>query len=207
MAHFTLSEIFPGIPKWFSVHNAQQKFLVSTLPIFPSASFTGTAAISLYLFSVVAVTNDHKTSDFLKSPLLIWKPKVQQAWLGILLGIRLKSRCQLAWILSGSSGAESASRFIQVVRSIQCQSYQREVPVSLLAVDMGLFSASRGGSHSSTPGLLYLKANGWAPWAPSPSQASYLSDLSFCFIFPSSLLPRLSDSFDFKGSGDYIGPI
>lgn len=60
MAHFMLSEVFPEKPKWFSTHNTQQKLLVSIFPNFPFASFTCTAAISLYLFSIAAVTNDHK---------------------------------------------------------------------------------------------------------------------------------------------------
>ena len=34
IAHFMWSHVFPGIPKWLSVYNAQQKFFVSTFPIF-----------------------------------------------------------------------------------------------------------------------------------------------------------------------------
>ena len=138
MAHFMLSEVFPEKPKWFSTHNTQQKLLVSIFPNFPFASFTCTAAISLYLFSIAAVTNDHKPSEFFR-PHMAESPKPSR--LGWVLCWEQGWNQSVIWseILSGRSGSESASRFIQIVGSIHFQSYQREVPVSLMTVDMGLF--------------------------------------------------------------------
>lgn len=58
MAHFMLSEIFSGMPEGFPIHSAQGKFL-SHSPSFPLL-LTRTEVVSRYLFSIVAVTNDHK---------------------------------------------------------------------------------------------------------------------------------------------------
>ena len=54
--HFMLSEI-SGMPEGFSTHNAQRKFLPHS-PSFP-LPLTHREVVSWYLFSPVAVTNDH----------------------------------------------------------------------------------------------------------------------------------------------------
>lgn len=110
-----------------------------------------------------------------------------------------KSRCQLAWTLTGTSGGDFTSRLIQVVHRIQFLVVVRQRSVSMLVV---------GWEPLSAPESIYI-SNHIAPHLPVRNTMAESFSLQISLTFPSStslLLPAGVSSLLLRVHGIRLGP-